>query len=184
MDAAGVLQEFDLARAEFRETFGVEAKTAAAPGWQANANSRNAYDRAGMLYASDTRGTEPYFVRENGRAFATLEIPSTLPTLDELLGRPEYPDAQIVPHLLSLLQADRLNVFTLHAELEGMGKRAFFVELLAALKKSGVTFLTLEQAARECLARRDRIPVCEMLQGPIDGRSGLLAVQGPRVTGN
>jgi len=181
MGAAAVQAEFGAARAEFHATFGTEAAAAAAPGWQANAGSRDAYDRAGLLYASDTRGTEPYFPRVGGRTYATLEIPTTLPTLDELLGRPEYPEPRIVPHLLALLQRDRVNVFTLHAELEGMGKRAFFREFLAALPRLGVKVLPLEQVARECLMQPARVPVCEIIQAPVDGRSGLLAVQGPQL---
>jgi undecaprenyl phosphate-alpha-L-ara4FN deformylase len=179
MSREQVRAEFDAAREEFHRIFGTEAVTAGAAGWQANANSRDAYDRAGLLYASDTRGATPFFVHTGGRTFATLEIPSTLPTLDELMGRPEYPDDRIVPHLMSLLRPDTLNVFTLHAEIEGMGRRALFGEFLTAIKRAGVEVVSLEQAARDLLARRDKIPVCEMLQAPVDGRSGLLAVQGP-----
>jgi len=178
MSADEVRAEFDAARAEFRCIFGTEAVTAGAAGWQANANSRDAYDRASLLYASDTRGTAPFFPRVGGRTFATMEIPSTLPTLDELMGRPEFPDEKIVPHLLSLLRRDALNVFTLHAEIEGMGRRAIFQELLAALKRERIEVVSLEQAARALLAHRESLPVCEMVQGPVDGRSGLLALQG------
>jgi undecaprenyl phosphate-alpha-L-ara4FN deformylase len=178
MSPEEVRAEFDAARAEFVRIFGTEAVTAGAAGWQANAHSRDAYDRAGLLYASDTRGTTPFLPRAGGRTFATLEIPSTLPTLDELLGRPEFPDEKIVPHLLSLLRPDALNVYTLHAEIEGMGRRALFVELLAGLKKNGVTVVSLEQAAHDLLAHREAIPTCEMVQASVDGRSGLLAVQG------
>ena len=180
MSAAEVEAEFAAARAEFRRIFGTEAVTAGAAGWQANANSRDAYDRAGLLYASDTRGTAPFFPRIDGHTFATLEIPSTLPTLDELMGRPEYPDDRIVPHLMSLLRPDALNVFTLHAEIEGMGRRTIFQELLAAVKSAGVAVVSLEEAARQLLAQRASIPVCELGQAEIDGRSGRLAVQGPR----
>ncbi len=181
MSPEQVRAEFDAARDEFRRIFGSDAVTAGAAGWQANANSRGAYDRAGLLYASDTRGAAPFFVRTGGRTFATLEIPSTLPTLDELMGRPEYPDDRIVPHLMSLLRPDTLNVFTLHAEIEGMGRRALFGEFLTAIKRAGVEVVSLEQAARDLLARCEKIPVCEMLQASVDGRSGLLAVQGPAV---
>ncbi len=177
MGVEDVRAEFGAAREEFRRIFGCAAPTAGAPGWQANANSRQIYDEAGLLYASDTRGNTPHFIRIAGRAFTTLEIPSTLPTLDELLGRPEYPDDRIVPHLMSLLRPDVLNVFTLHAELEGMGKRALFVAFLAAVKKAGIEVVSLEQTARHLLAHREKIPVCEMIQAPVDGRSGLLAVQ-------
>ncbi len=99
-----VRAEFISARAEFLRIFGAEARTAGAAGWQSNGKSRQVYDEAGLLYASDTRGGAPFFPRVDGQVFQTLEIPSTLPTFDELMGRPEYPDAKIVPHFMSRLR--------------------------------------------------------------------------------
>jgi peptidoglycan/xylan/chitin deacetylase (PgdA/CDA1 family) len=177
MSLEEVAAEFGAARAEFRRIFGFEARTAGAAGWQSNARSREVYDRAGLLYASDTRGAFPFFPRVDGRVFETLEIPSTLPTLDELMGRPEYPDEQIVSHLVSLLREDRPNVFTLHAEIEGMGRRALFRELLEACRREGVDFIRLDGLAGELLANRPAIPVCDQVLAEIDGRSGLVATQ-------
>jgi len=177
MPLAGVRAEFIAARAEFLRIFSRESHTAGAAGWQSNARSREVYDEAGLLYASDTRGAFPFFPRIGGKVFRTLEIPSTLPTFDELLGRPEYPEEKIVPHYLSLLRADRPNVFTLHAEIEGMGKRALFQALLAAGRTAGVEFIRLDDLARELLANRAAIPVCDQVQAEIDGRSGLVATQ-------
>lgn len=177
MTADEVTGEFEAARTEFRRIFGGDAAAAGAAGWQSNALSREAYERAGLLYASDTRGTAPYFPRVGGRVFRTLEIPSTLPTLDELMGRPEFPDDHIVAHLTGALRADRLNVFTLHAEIEGMGRRQLWRELLAAWRQRGVEFVRLDAVARDLLARRDTIPVCDQVMAPIDGRSGRVATQ-------
>ncbi|HQL22764.1 MAG TPA: 4-deoxy-4-formamido-L-arabinose-phosphoundecaprenol deformylase, partial [Opitutaceae bacterium] len=168
--------EFAAARAEFRRIFGTEAQTAGAPGWQSNARSRAVYDEAGLLYSSDVRNGTPFFPRIDGQIFKTLEIPSTLPTLDELLGRPEYPDDKIVAHYLSLLREDQVNVLTVHAEIEGMGKRLLFRSLLAALRARGVEFIRLEDYAKELLAAPASIPVREQSLGEIDGRSGLVAV--------
>ncbi len=175
MSLAEVREEFTAARAEFLRIFGGEAQTAGAPGWQSNARSREIYDEANLLYASDTRGGGPFFPRIEGRVFHTLEIPSTLPTFDELMGRPEYPDEKIVPHYLSLLRADRVNVFTLHAEIEGMGRRALFRELLAACQKRGVEFIRLDDYAKELLANRTAIPARDQIMAEIDGRSGFVA---------
>lgn len=172
-------REFGAAQAEFLAVFGVKAATAGAAGWQSNAHSREVYDRAGLLYSSDTRGAAPFFPRIGGRVFRTLEIPTTLPTLDELMGRPEYPDGAIAAHMTALLRAERPNVFTLHAEIEGMGRRSLFRQLLAAWQAAGVEFVRLDELARELLARRDTIPVCEQRMAEIDGRSGVVAVQGP-----
>ncbi len=172
-----VRAEFAAARAEFRRIFGAGAQTAGAPGWQSNARSRAVYDEAGLLYASDTRNGPPFFPRIDGRVFGTLEIPSTLPTFDELLGRPEFPDDRIVPHYLGLLRDGQPNVLTIHAEIEGMGKRALFRELLRACRNRGVEFIRLDSLARELLAHRAVVPVRDQVMAPIDGRSGLVATQ-------
>lgn len=172
-----VRAEFDAARAEFRRIFETEALTAGAPGWQSNGRSRAVYDEACLLYASDTRNGAPFFPRIDGRVFSTLEIPSTLPTFDELLGRPEYPDDRIVPHYLSLLNAGRPNVLTIHAEIEGMGKRDLFRALVRACVDRGVQFIRMDKLARELLADRAKIPVRDQISSAIDGRSGLVATQ-------
>ncbi len=179
MSLAEVREEFVAARAEFLRIFGSEARTAGAPGWQSNAKSREVYDEAELLYASDTRGGGPFFPRIGGKVFRTLEIPSTLPTFDELMGRPEYPDDKIVAHYMKLLGAEpgRTQVFTLHAEIEGMGRRGLFQQLLAACTAAGVEFVRMDDYARELLANRAAIPVRDQVMAEIDGRSGVVAVQ-------
>jgi hypothetical protein len=178
MSVEAVRAEFVAARTEFLRIFGTEAHTAAAPGWQSSAHSRQVYDEANLLYASDTRGHSPFFPRIGGKTFNTLEIPSTLPTFDELLGRPDFPEEKIVRHYMSLLREDRPNVFTLHAEIEGMGKRGLFQALVAACYNAGVEFIRLDDLARELLNHRQLIPVCDQLSCEIDGRSGCVATQG------
>jgi len=172
-----IRHEFDLARAEFKRIFGLDAKTAGAPGWQSNALSRQVYDEAHLLYSSDTRGDHPFFPRINGETFKTLEIPSTLPTFDELLGRPEFPDDKIVSHYMSLLREDRPNIFTLHAEIEGMGKRDLFRALIRAMTLAEVEFVRMDTLAQEYLQNPDSIKVEDQAMAEIDGRSGLVAVQ-------
>ncbi|MBI3777890.1 MAG: 4-deoxy-4-formamido-L-arabinose-phosphoundecaprenol deformylase [Gammaproteobacteria bacterium] len=177
MSRAEVYAEFDKARREFERIYGEPAKTAGAAGWQANALSLAAYDAAGLLYASDARGTDVFFPLADGVVFRTLQIPTTLPTLDELLGRPEHPEERLVEQYLSWLRPGRLNVLTAHAEIEGMMKADLFRALLAQAQKKNVSFVRLDELAREYLRQRERIPVCELIQGEVDGRSGTLAVQ-------
>jgi peptidoglycan/xylan/chitin deacetylase (PgdA/CDA1 family) len=177
MSVEEIRSEFIAARAEFLRIFGREAQTAGAAGWQSNERSRQVYDEANLLYSSDTRGGAPFLPKIGGRIFKTLEIPSTLPTFDELLGRPEYPDSAIVPHYVALLSPDHPNVFTLHAEIEGMGKRAMFRQLLSAWRTAGVEFIRMDELARELLANRAAVPTVEQSMAEIDGRSGLVAVQ-------
>ncbi len=179
MDFASVRSEFLAARDEFIRIFGVVAATAGAAGWQSNGRSREVYEQAGLLYSSDTRGTRPFFPRIGRRVFKTLEIPTTLPTLDELMGRPEFPDASIAGHLQSLLDPDRLNVLTVHAEIEGMGRRPIFREFLGKCRSSGIQFVRLDHEARALLAEPAAIPAGEQVMAPIEGRSGLVATQVP-----
>jgi undecaprenyl phosphate-alpha-L-ara4FN deformylase len=171
-------EEFSKALDEYRRIFGCDALTAGAPGWQATAASRQVYDEAGFLYASDTRGDSPFFPEIAGRVFKTLEIPSTLPTFDELLGRPEFPDEKIVPHYLSLLKSEQPNILTIHAEIEGMMKLPLFRELLTALVNQGVQLVRMDDLARDLLAHREMVPVQSLVMAEIEGRSGLVATQG------
>ena len=172
-----VAGELAKARGVFRDVFGFEARTAGAAGWQADAKSLAAYDAAGFDYASDARGRSPFFPRA-GRVFKTLQIPTTLPTLDELVGRPEYPEAGLADVYRRWLRPGELDVLTIHAELEGMAYRGWFERFIERLRGDGVSFTLLGDEARACLARRDEIPVCDLRDGTVDGRSGTLAVQG------
>ena len=172
-----VYAEFAKARREFERIYGEPALTAGAAGWQANALSLAAYDDAGLLYASDARGTHAFFPRANGIVFRTLQIPTTLPTLDELLGRPEHPEERLADQYLSWLRTGQLNALTTHAEIEGMSKIDLFRTLLAQAQQRNIGFVRLDDLAREYLRDRDRVPVADMIQGEVDGRSGTLAVQ-------
>jgi peptidoglycan/xylan/chitin deacetylase (PgdA/CDA1 family) len=178
MTPADVAEEFAAGQAEFRRVFTFQPRGAGAAGWQSNGVSREVYERADLLYSSDTRGTRPYFPRIGARTFETLEIPTTLPTLDELLGRREFPVERLASHYWSWLREDGLNVFTVHAEIEGMRYHAWFRELLMEWRGRGVEFVRLDVHARELLAKRSAIPVCEQVMASIDGRSGVVATQG------
>ncbi|HEX4044579.1 MAG TPA: polysaccharide deacetylase family protein [Gammaproteobacteria bacterium] len=172
-----VFAEFAKARNAFQNIFGFSAKTAGAAGWQANAHSLAAYDDAQLLYGSDTRGVRPFFPRVGDRVFNTLQIPTNLPTLDELIGRPEYPLAQLTDFYLSRLREDTPNIFTTHAEIEGMKYLAWFKAFLQKAQANQVKFIKVEEIAQQFLADRTQVPICDLAQGEIDGRSGTLALQ-------
>jgi len=168
---------FGKARKEFERIFGGPAKTAGSAGWQTNNFSLEAYDDAGLLYASDARGSSPFFPRISNTTYKTLQIPTTLPTLDELLGRPEYPMDRIVGHYLSLLRNNVPNVLTIHAELEGMKQISFFRDFLTALRTHGIQTRKLDDLAGELMKDPSRVPCSGLISGTVDGRSGTLAVQ-------
>jgi undecaprenyl phosphate-alpha-L-ara4FN deformylase len=170
-------EELDRALAAFRRVFGVPAPTAGAAGWQANAHSLGAYDDAKLVYASDARGRSPFFPRCGGRVYRTLQIPTTLPTLDEVLGLPDWPEDRLAEVYLGRLRPGALEVMTLHAEIEGMLKLGWFRRFLAACRRDSIEIVDLGAEARALLAQPDRIPVADLVQAAVPGRAGTLAVQ-------
>lgn len=176
MTEAQVREEFGKARKEFERIFREPAGTAGAAGWQANGFSLGAYDDAGLLYASDSRGTHAFFPRVNDRVYKTLQIPTTLPTMDELLGRPEYPEDAMVEHYLSLLTAKPPNILTIHAEIEGMKKIDLFRKFLEQAARRSIRYTRMRDLAGELLKNPSVIPICRLTTGTVDGRSGTLVV--------
>jgi peptidoglycan/xylan/chitin deacetylase (PgdA/CDA1 family) len=140
-----------------------------------------AEEALGFRYASDTRGTGPFVPWIAGRRGHCPQLPTTLPTLDELIGLDGITAASVHEPLLRLTaaaeQGDGLQVFTLHAELEGMKLRPSFERLLQGWRAQGYAMVSLARA----LASLDveHLPVGRIEVGTIAGRSGTLAVQGP-----
>lgn len=171
MSEQQITAEFNQALNEFARIFGKPATTAAAPGWQANEKTLEVYDRANLIYASDCRGIHPFIPKVGNKTYKALQIPTTLPTLDELLGRPEFPLENLTTYYSSLLSTDQPNIFTMHPELEGMKYINWFESLLTEFKKHNIQFKTLGELIS------NEPPTCEFLQKQTDGRSGKLAWQ-------
>jgi peptidoglycan/xylan/chitin deacetylase (PgdA/CDA1 family) len=173
--------EFNLAVTEFERIFDVRPNVAGAPGWQCTEHSLQIYDELGLKYASDTRGQTPFLPRMGERVFATPQLPTTLPTLDELLGRPEYPEDRLVNKYLSLVAGEpRDHVMTIHAELEGLHYLPFLTSLLKRSRHVGLEFYSLGEKAEQLRHRSSAfLPVCNVHMSEIAGRSGTLAMQSP-----
>ena len=172
-------RELDQARTMFEGIFGSRARTTAAPGWTVSSDSLEIQDSMGLSHCSDARGTTPFFPTIAGRRFSTLQIPSTWPTMDELLGENNITLTTINDQYLQLLKPG-LNIHTIHAELEGNALSATFVELLKRLAERNVRFVTLAEVAEEFGANA---PCCELRMEYIEGRAMPVAVQGCTVEG-
>jgi peptidoglycan/xylan/chitin deacetylase (PgdA/CDA1 family) len=148
-----VFSTFRRAAERFAELLGRPATVAGAPGWSANGLSVEAYEAAGVRVASDTRGGAPFRpLRADGAPSALVEVPSTLPTLDELLAWEEFRGGlreATVEHLRwEVAASPGVAVHSVHTEIEG--GRAFaplFAKQLAAWAADGVSFVTLSEAA-------------------------------------
>lgn len=176
-DEPRVAEELGRAVEAFRKVVGASPKAVAAPGWQATGDSLAVQDRMRLDYASDSRGKEPFFPMVGERAFDTLQIPGTLPTVDELVGLDGVTDANVAERLEQLVVPERLNVYTGHAEIEGMYLSSAFESLVGRLAARGCTFATLASVAARAKADT-RTPICLLEQGFVAGRAGAVACQG------
>ena len=170
-DAGWTEREMVRACERFTDVFKEEPRTWGAAGWQTNEHAARFQER--FAYASDTRGTRPFHPAWNGALLGCPQIPTTLPTLDELVGLHDDP----VQHVLSLT-GKRDQVFTAHAELEGGKLLPMFEKLLAGWKAQGYELVPTEEIFR---ALPPRLPLCEVVYGEGPGRSGTLALQGKEV---
>jgi len=174
-------RELLLARDQFNEVFARSPVVHGAAGWQVNDYVPRLEQELGFRYASDTRGTEPFQPVINGEPAGVPQLPTTLPTFDELIGRPDLAGTEPIEHLLGLTRADsaREHVYTLHAELEGGAYLGDFERLLRGWRQQGVELTDLAAyVARLDLARLAR---CELVEGSVLGRSGTLCCQGLRL---
>ena len=169
-DADWTEREMERAMDRFQEVFGEPAKTWGCAGWQLNRHAAW-FEERHFPYASDTRGTGPFQPVWDGVAIGCPQLPTTLPTLDELIGLHD----DVVKHLLALT-GDTDHVFTAHAELEGGMLLAQFDALLAGWKAQGYDIVATETVWHTVDATR--LPRCEVIQAEVPGRSGTLAVQG------
>ena len=172
-------RELSLARDQFMEVFGRPPSVHGAAGWQMNRYVPGLQQELGFRYASDTRGTGPFLPVVEAGAGGVPQLPTTLPTLDELIGREDLGGADPVAHLLGLSggAATREQVFTLHAELEGGRYLGAFERLLRAWQQQGVQLTDLAGYVATLDLRS--LPRCSIVDGTVAGRSGTLAVQGP-----
>ena len=174
MEEKGIEAELFQARTAYEHLVGVCPVSSAAPGWRCTPSTLTVQDRMGLLYASDVRGTSPFLPVHNGRFFNTLQIPTTLPTLDELLGR----ERKINDHLLSSLR-NGLNVHTIHAEVEGRPHLLLFEEFLREILERGIHVVRLCEFAEMTLSKgMQNVPRMPIRRGKILGRSGWVACQG------
>jgi undecaprenyl phosphate-alpha-L-ara4FN deformylase len=171
-------RQMTLAVEAFERIFGEPPRVHGAAGWQLNEYVPELEVELGFRYASDTRGREPFMPVVNGAPVGCPQLPTTLPTFDELVGIDGCTEANVADILFqrSLAPARAGHVFTLHAELEGMRLLSAFELLLRKWLEGSVQLCSLsdlhEQLARPPAAHA-------LIFDTVKGRSGTLACQGP-----
>jgi undecaprenyl phosphate-alpha-L-ara4FN deformylase len=178
-DAAWTRRQMEMACERFRDIFGADPKVHGAAGWQMNRHAYRLTQLLGFGYCSDTRGSRPFIPVYQAELIACPQLPTTLPTLDELIGVDGITVDNVAQHVLELSR-DPLpsgHVFTLHAELEGLKLAPVLERLLEGWHAQGYDLMSLGEYFDS--QPNKNFPRHETAVGEVAGRTGTLAVQGP-----
>jgi undecaprenyl phosphate-alpha-L-ara4FN deformylase len=179
-DAEWTRREMQRAVDRFTVIFGEAPHAHAAAGWQMNRYALRLMQHFGFDYCSDTRGTHPFIPTWQAEIVACPQLPTTLPTLDELINRDGITLDNVAQHLLQLTASAPAtgHVYTLHAELEGGKWMPIFEQLMQGWQAQGYELVSMQQYLQGLDAVS--LPRHEVLMREIEGRTGTLAVQGER----
>jgi hypothetical protein len=147
-----------------------------------NAAAFEAEAAIGLRYASDTRGTQPFQPVVGETPLACPQLPTTLPTLDELIGVNGCAPAGAAARLLELTcEAPAAgHVYTLHAELEGMRLKPVLATLLGGWRAQGYRLVAMHSLLENIDA--STLPRHRVESGAVPGRSGKVTIQGKAIT--
>jgi len=130
-------------------------------------------DQFTFLYHSDCRGRSIFRPIVDGLMLNHVQVPTTLPTYDELIGLECIPETYN-EYLLSMIRPDRLNVLTIHAEVEGISCLQLFNDFLDKARSRDIVFKPLGAI----LCQTQRIVESGIKKSTAPGRDGWIARQG------
>lgn len=170
-------EEIERCLLTYRQLVGAEARSFASPGWMTNAHALRYFEEKGLAYTSDTRmGRGIFYPSMDGDMFRILQVPTTLRTLDEVIGSHGNDVAALVDYYCAALSGG-LNVLTVHAEIEGGRWRLFLEQFVQKTLSMGYRFKRLIEVAEAC-RQSPGIPVCPVQYGFVEGRAGEVCLQG------
>ena len=145
----------------------------AVPGWRCTEAVLLVKHRFPFNYNSDCRGESIFQPIVNGKELLQPQIPVTLPTYDEVVGRDDVSDDNYNEYMLSLIEPEKLNVLTIHAEVEGMARKGLFRQFLQMAQTQGLSFISLGKLLEGSTAFDRAAIVCR----EIHGREGWVCCQ-------
>ena len=164
-------------------TQGVEALTSilgkaplssACPAWKCDEAVLAVKEKLGFTFNSDCRGQSPFYPLIGKIPATEPQIPTTLPTYDEVIGRNGITHNNYNSFMLDQVKASSFPVLTVHAEAEGLAVHALFQNFVERVKSEGGDFVPLGSLLA---GGKGEIPAVEMIQAEIPGREGWLAKQ-------
>ena len=135
-DEYWVKQQYAQMWSSYLDFGGAAPSAMATPGWQVNPALLEGLSAKRFRYSSLSRGKFPYYPVLQGARSGVPEIPTTLPTVDELLQQPGVSTDNVHEYLYAesrhLLPAG--HVFTASAEREGLELLSLMEKLLVMWK--------------------------------------------------
>lgn len=169
LSAQRTRRELTQAAELFARITGMAPASFASPGWQITGPALTAMVEMGVTHVSCTRGSSPFRPLVGGRALPVVELPTTMPSMDEALSLPGVNPGNVGQWLAGQARPGALNVFTLHAEVEGRALLPAFRRFLETLLAAGAAFPRLIDAARQ--AASSPLPAEEIVWGQVPQRA-------------
>ncbi|WP_435606082.1 4-deoxy-4-formamido-L-arabinose-phosphoundecaprenol deformylase [Pseudomonas knackmussii] len=155
------------------DILGQRVDCSAVAGWRADERTVQAKEAFRFRYNSDCRGTSLFRPRLADGSLGTAQVPVDMPTYDEVVG-PNLAAADFNDFILRRFRADALNVYTIHAEVEGILMAEQFRQLLGRARQGDIHFQPLGQLLPTDPAA---LPAGQLTRGTLEGREGWLGVQ-------
>jgi undecaprenyl phosphate-alpha-L-ara4FN deformylase len=171
LSAEALRRDLTAAARAFEDALGIRPAASAAPGWRTNWRALMVQEEMGLRYATDVRGREVFRPRGEAGLLKTVQIPTTMPTVDELLGR-----VGNIQDSLTASLGQGLNVFTLHAEVEGGPLLPPFAAWLESVRRTGRPVVRVCEVAESVV--NGPVAAGDVGRGYVAGRSGWVAVAG------
>ena len=160
----------------FARRAGVRPSGFASPGWRTSYISLRIQDEMRFRYCSDTFGLYPYLPRISWKKFSTVQIPSTLPPLENVLkGLSQGNTSRALTELKGQLR-EGLNVLPASALL-GANAECFAAisEFFRECSEEGVRFLGLDTVAASL--DRESLPECDVADMMAEGMDKPVSAQ-------
>jgi len=172
-NAGSICGGIEKGTALLRQATGRPAVCAAAPSWKCTDRVLLEKLKFDFTFNSDCRGRSIFYPVVDGRPLPQPQIPTTLPTYDEVVGQSGILEHNYNDYILGQLKPEGLNVLTIHAEVEGIMCRQLFDDFIRKAQARQCTFVTLGTLLQEC----DAIGRGCVVQEAIPGRDGWVSVQ-------
>ena len=142
----------------------------AVAGWRCSDQVLTLKELYSFRYNSDCRGKTIF---RPGKGM-TPQIPVTLPTYDELVGHAGIDQNNYNSAILEMICPDTLNVYTIHAEVEGIVCADMFEQLIIAAQQKNIQFVPLIAL----LDKKDaQWPIDSIVNLSMEGRDGWISQQ-------